>query len=223
MAAGVMLWDSVLDALGGAVGATCRRHGAKPGDTRALIARGERHVRISDIQNPIEQHISALVRPFTHHEGHDEPPAWDKGHPHPRLPRGLLIEPSKRSLMLLGMHKAPECVQLACNAMEGTPQGKHHQAAGLGRSLQPWTHGIFVDSDDTCRRVDRIAFCSCAYRHLNNGWVGMQIQVRNPISDRHRRVASFAPRLFLALTTAMLDGVSLRERMHYYRQRRFGQ
>ena len=68
-AAGAVLWDSVLDALGGAVGASCRRHGAKPSDTRALIARGERHVRISDMQNSIEQHISARVRPFTHLTG----------------------------------------------------------------------------------------------------------------------------------------------------------
>ena len=29
----------------------------------SLIAREERHVRIGDVQNPIEQHISALLRP----------------------------------------------------------------------------------------------------------------------------------------------------------------
>src|SRR2546427_2681472 len=40
----------------------------------------------------------------------------------------------------------------------------------------------------------------------------MQIQVRCPISDRHRRFASFAPRLFLAVTTASLDQESLHER-----------
>jgi len=110
------------------------------------------------------------------------------------------------------MHKAPELVQLAFNDMEVAPQGKHHRSAVLGRSIQPCTHGIFVHLDDACRRTDRIAFCSCPHRRSKNGRVGMQIQVHCPISDRHRRFASFAPRLFLAVTTAILDQESPQER-----------
>src|SRR5712691_12778012 len=108
-------------------------------------------------------------------------------------------------MVLFGMHKAPEFVELAFDDMEVWPQVKHHQSAVLGRSIQPYTYGIFVDLDDACRRADRIAFRSCLHRHLKNGWVCMQIQVGCPISDRHRRFASFAPRLFLAVTTAILD------------------
>ena len=115
-------------------------------------------------------------------------------------------------MVLLGMHKAPEFVQLAFDDMEVTPQVKHHQSAVLGRSIQPCTHSIFVDLDDACRCSDRISFRSCPHRHLKNGWVCMQIQVGCPISERHRRFASFAPRLFLAVTTAILDQESLQER-----------
>jgi hypothetical protein len=177
-----------------------------------LIARAERHGRSGDVPNPIEPHRSALWRPLTHPAGHDEPPYGDTGHPNPRIPRGRSVEPSQRALLLLGMHKAPACVQLAGHDLEGTPQGKPHQAAVWGRSLQPCPHGIFVDSDDTGRRADRIACCSCAHRHLKNGWGGMQIHVRCPISNRHRRFASLAPRLFLAVTPAMLDEGSLQAR-----------
>src|SRR4029450_8075654 len=121
-------------------------------------------MRLGDVQHSVEQQISALLRPFTNHEGHYEPPYWSKGHPKPRITIGRIVEPSKRYMVLLGMHKAPECVQLACNDMEITPQGKHHQAAVLGRSIQPWKSRIFVDLDDLCRRTDRIAFCSGPHR-----------------------------------------------------------
>ena len=50
-------------------------------------------------------------------------------------------------MVLLGMYKAPEFVQLAFDDMEVTPQVKHHQSAVLGRSIQPCTHGIFVKQD----------------------------------------------------------------------------
>ena len=69
---------------------------------------------------------------------------------------GIHSEP--RQMVLLGMHKAPEFVQLTFNDMEVAPQVKHHKSAVLGRAIQPGTHGIFVDLDDACRRADRIAF-----------------------------------------------------------------
>jgi len=53
-------------------------------------------MRISDVQDTIEKHISALWRPFTNHAGHHEPPHRGKGDPHPRIAIGLLLEPSKR-------------------------------------------------------------------------------------------------------------------------------
>ena len=62
----------------------------------SLITGEERHVRIGDVQDPIEQQVSALLRPFTNHEGHHQPPHRGKGHPHPRIAIGLLIESSKR-------------------------------------------------------------------------------------------------------------------------------
>jgi len=61
-------------------------------------------------------------------------------------------------MVLLGMHKAPEFVELAFDDMEVAPQVKHHQSAVLGRSIQPCTHSIFVDLDDACRRSDGISF-----------------------------------------------------------------
>ena len=176
------------------------------------IAREERHGRIGDVQAPIEQPMSALWRPVPDHEGHPEPPPRGKGAPHPRIARGGIIEPSQRSLGLLGMHKAPELVQLACNDMEVAPQGKQHQSAGLGRAIQPWTHGICVNVDDACRRTDRLAFGSGPPRHLKPGGGGRQLQGRCPRADRHRRFASLAPRLFLAVTTAMLDQEARQER-----------
>jgi hypothetical protein len=59
--------------------------------------------------------------PFTNHEGKHEPPHWCKGDPDPRLAIGLIEEPSKRQLVLLGMHKAPEFVELAFDDMEVSP------------------------------------------------------------------------------------------------------
>ena len=61
-------------------------------------------------------------------------------------------------MVLLGMHKAPEFVELTFNDMEVAPQVKHHQSAVLGRAIQPCTHGIFVDLDDASRRAARISF-----------------------------------------------------------------
>lgn len=78
-------------------------------------------------------------------------------------------------MVLLGMHKAPEFVQLTFDAMEVAPQVKHHQSAVLGRAIKPCTHGIFVNLDDAGRRADRISFRSGPHRHLKNGWVGVQI------------------------------------------------
>jgi hypothetical protein len=86
-------------------------------------------------------------------------------------------------MVLLGTHKAPEFVQLAFDDMKVSPEVKHHQSAVLSRSIQPCTHGIFVDLDDACRRSDRIAFRSCPHRRLKNRWVCVQVQVRGPISD----------------------------------------
>jgi len=57
-------------------------------------------------------------------------------------------------MVLLGMHKAPEFVQLAFDDMEVSPQVQHHQAAVLGCSIQLRTHSIFVDLDDACRRAN---------------------------------------------------------------------
>ena len=61
-----------------------------------LIAGEERNIRISNVKEPIEKQISALLRAFTKHEGHHEPPHRGKGNSHPRIAIGLLIEPSKR-------------------------------------------------------------------------------------------------------------------------------
>src|SRR5262249_396437 len=83
-----------------------------------LIAREKRNVRIGDVQNPIEQQISAPLHPFTNHEGHHEPAYRCKGHPDPCVPIRLIVEPSKRYMVLLGMHKAPEFVELTFNDME---------------------------------------------------------------------------------------------------------
>src|SRR5262249_34537248 len=84
------------------------------------------HMRIGDVKDTIEKHIGALLRPFTNHEGHHEPPHGGNGDPHPRLARGLIVEPRKRHMVWLGRHKAPEFVELACDDMEIAPQVKRH-------------------------------------------------------------------------------------------------
>lgn len=121
---------------------------------RELIAGEARNMRIGDVQDTLEKQIGAPWCPFTDHEGHHEPPQGGKGDPHPRIAIGLIVEPSKRHMVLLGMHKAPECVELAFDDMEIAPQVQHHQAAVLGRAIQPCTHSIFVDLDNACRRAD---------------------------------------------------------------------
>ena len=111
----------------------------------SLIAGKERNMRIGDVKDTLEKQIGALLRPFTEHEGHHEPPHGGKGDPHPRIAIGLIVEPSKRHMVVLGMHKAPEFVELAFDDMEVAPQVKQHQAAVLGRSIQPCTYSIFVN------------------------------------------------------------------------------
>lgn len=69
-------------------------------------------MHIGDVEDMLEQHISALLSPFTNHEGYHEPPHQGKGHPHSRIAIGLSIESSKRQMVFLGMDKAPELVQL---------------------------------------------------------------------------------------------------------------
>jgi hypothetical protein len=61
-----------------------------------VIARAERHGRIGDVEDPIEPQMSALLRPCTDHEGHHAPPPRGKGHPHPRIAIGVILEPSQR-------------------------------------------------------------------------------------------------------------------------------
>jgi hypothetical protein len=85
----------------------------------------------------------------------------------------------------------------------------HHQSAVLGRSIQPCTHGTFVNLDDACGRADPISFCACPHCCLKNGWVCVQVHVSCPMSDRPRRFASSAQDLFLAVTPAILDHVVL--------------
>src|SRR5262252_54872 len=94
---------------------------AKPPHTRAALRALYPVCQVAELaagyrDTTIEQHISALVRPFTHHEGHDEPPAWDKGHPHPRLPRGLL----------LGKRNKKVAVFMICSLLRGTMEGAMH-------------------------------------------------------------------------------------------------
>ena len=114
--------------------------------------------------------------------------------------------------VLLGMHKAPELVQLAFNDMEVAPQGKHHQAAVWSGSLHPCATGVFVDLDNTSRRPDRIACRQCPHRPLKNRWVCVQVQVSCPLPDRPLCSARPASRLSLAMTTAVFDQLSLGER-----------
>jgi hypothetical protein len=112
------------------------------------IAGAEWHGGSSDVQDPLEQHLSALLRPFPHHAGHHEPPYGGTGPPDPGVPLRLIGEPSKRYMVLLGRHKAPEFVELTFNDLEVAPEVQHHQAAVLGRAIQPGTPGLFVDLDD---------------------------------------------------------------------------
>jgi hypothetical protein len=140
-------------------------------------------MRIGDVKDALEKHISALLCPFTNYEGKPEPPHRGTGDPDPCLTRGLIREPSTRHRVLRGMHNAPEFVQLAFDDLEVSPEVTHHQSAVLGRSIQPCAHGIFVDVDDACRRSDRMAFRSCPHRRLKNRWVCVQVQVGGPISD----------------------------------------
>ena len=53
-------------------------------------------MRIGDVKDTLEKQIGALLRPFTDHEGHYEPPHGGEGDPHPRIAIGFIIEPSKR-------------------------------------------------------------------------------------------------------------------------------
>ena len=62
----------------------------------SLIAGEEWNMRIGDVQDTIEQQISALLCPFTNHEGKHEPSHRGKRHPDPRIAIGLIVEPSKR-------------------------------------------------------------------------------------------------------------------------------
>jgi hypothetical protein len=154
------------------------------------IAGEEWHRRIGDVQDTLEKQIGALGRALTDHEGPPEPPPRGTGAPPPRITRGRFVESSKRPGVLRGMPKAPECVQLACDALEVSPQVQHHQAAVLGCSSQPGTSSLLVDLDDAGRRADCIAFRSCPHRRLTNRWVCVQVQAGCPISDRYRRCVS---------------------------------
>jgi hypothetical protein len=76
----------------------------------------------------------------------------------------------------------------------------------------PPAQGGFVALADACCRPARLAFCQCPPRHLKHRWVGVEGHGRWPSPDRHRRSASSAAPLVLAVTPAMLAQWSLRER-----------
>jgi hypothetical protein len=76
----------------------------------------------------------------------------------------------------------------------------------------PRAQGGFVALADACCRPARPAFCQCPPRHLKHRWVGVEGHGRWPSPDRHRRSASSAAPLVLAVTPAMLAQWSLRER-----------
>jgi hypothetical protein len=140
-------------------------------------------MRISDVQDALEKPSSARLRPFTKPEGEHEPPHRCKGDPAPGIAIGLIRVPSKRHTVWLGMHKAPEFVQLAFDDMQVSPQVQPHPSAVLSRSIPPCTHGIVVDLDEACRRSDRLAFRSCPHRRLKHRWVYGQVQGGGPRSD----------------------------------------
>jgi len=123
-----------------------------------LITGKERDVVIGDLGDPFQQQIGASLGAFPDHKRHDQSPNRRKGDPNPGIAVGLTDEFGGQEILLFGMHKAPQLIQLAFSQRQVLPQREHDQPAMQRRAVQPRTGCIFVDLDNPPGRAQRIAF-----------------------------------------------------------------
>jgi len=126
-----------------------------------LIAGKERNVSIGDLDNPGEQQIGTGLGAFTDYKHHNQPPDWRKSNPNPGIAVRFAYEFGGQEILLFGMHKAPQLVQLAFSHRERLPQIEHDLVTKQCNSVQLGTGRIFIDLDDSRGRAERIPFGQC--------------------------------------------------------------
>ncbi len=176
-----------------------------------LITREEGDAVIAHMGHPFQQQIGARLGAFAHHKGHHQSPDRCEGDPNPGIPIGFTHPFRRHEVLLFGMDKAPQLVQLAFAHGQVLPQIQHHPPTLLGRSVQPRAGRIFIDLDNPPGRPQRIALRQRADGGFKLRRLGIKFKIGGVHAQRHTPATCPAQRLLLAPRCTVLDQQALIE------------
>jgi len=146
-----------------------------------------------------------LLGAFADHKGQYQPPHWCKGNPDPGIAVGLTKQLGGLQILLFGMDKAPQLIQLALTHRQVVPQMEHEQPAMLGCSVQPGTRRILINLDNAGGTAQRNSFRQRTNRHFKNRGVAIQFEVGRAIVQGDRAATGATQGLFLPARCTILD------------------
>ena len=174
-----------------------------------LITGKEGDTLIGHLGHPREQQIGAGLGAFADDKGQHQAPHRRKGKPNPGISVRLTHEFGRDQIVLFGMYKAPQLIQLAFGHGQPLPQVEHDQPALHRCTVQPGTSSIFIDLDDPPGGTQGIAFSQRTDRRVEKRWRGVQFKRGRAGIQGNAPSTCTAPRLFLPTRRAIFDQQSL--------------
>jgi hypothetical protein len=170
-----------------------------------LVTGKERNGTIRHMNHPLQQQIRARLGAFPDHKGQYQSPDGRERQPHPGITIRVTPQLGGEEILLFGMHKAPQFIQLAFGDRQILPQIEHEQSAVVGGPLQPRTRRILIDLDNPSGAAQGISFGQCPHGRLENRRFGIQFEIGGSIIQRHTPPAGPTQCLFLAARGAIFD------------------
>ncbi len=155
--------------------------------------------------DPRQQPVGLRLRPFADHQRHDQAPDRCTGHPDPRSTGGGAAVFGHDQVLLFGMHKTPQFIQLTFAHVQLAPRLQGHPPALVGRTVPPATDRSWINLDKPCRPPDRMACRPCADRAREHGWGRIQIEGGRALGPRDPPATAAPPGVRMAVTAAMLQ------------------
>ena len=175
------------------------------GIARPLVASKEGDVIVGHIHHALQEQVRLSLRALAHDKPYHQAPFGRKGDPHPSIAIRLAPLLRHRQILVLGMDKAPQFIQLTLGHRQLAPMGQNHQTTLLGGPSQPRTNRILVDLDDSCRTLDGISLRQRPHRQFENGGVGLEVKIRSSVRQGHSPPARTTQRLLFPVTGTIFD------------------
>lgn len=175
---------------------------------RELVAGKEGDVLVRHGLDPRQQQIGILLRALSHHESQNQAPHRGKGQPDPGIAIGVAGDFGKGSVCFFRRHEAPQFIQLAFRDMQATPEVQHYGSAVQSGPVQPVTHGIFVDLQDTASGSDGISFRQCAHGGLENRRLTFQAVIGRGVVQSNTSATASTERLWMTIARPVFDHFS---------------